>query len=76
MDLGGPSYSPKFSHFMPFLGKSGKFVYWRPPPGLMPPPMGIPGTAPKKIILFAQSEYTLTDTYLKFSVLQVDSVSR
>ena len=36
-----------FLHFMQFFNKSGKFVYWRPPPGgLAPPPTGNPGSAP------------------------------
>ena len=38
-----------FLNFMQFLGKSGKFVCWRPyPSGLAPPPMGNLGSAPDK----------------------------
>ena len=35
-----------FLNFMQFLGKSGKFVCWRPPQGLAPPPTGNPVSAP------------------------------
>ena len=34
-----------FLNFMQFLGKSGKFVCWRPPKGLAPPPTGNPVSA-------------------------------
>ena len=38
-------YGPNFLHFMQFLGKSGKLVCWSPW-GLVPPPMGHPGSTP------------------------------
>ena len=48
-DLRGGGRRPCAAHslnFMQFLGKFGKFVCWRPPPGeLAPPPRGNPGSA-------------------------------
>ena len=42
-----PPNDQNFLNFMQFLGKSGKFVCWRPcPGGLAPPPTGNPGSAP------------------------------
>ena len=36
---------PNSFNFMQFLGKFGKFVCWRPPGELAPPPRGNPGSA-------------------------------
>ena len=41
-----PSTDQNFLNFMQFLGKSGKFVCWRPPRGLAPPPTENPVSAP------------------------------
>ena len=35
-----------FLNFMQFFNKSGKFVYWQPPGGLVPSPTRNPGSAP------------------------------
>ena len=41
-----PPGGPNSFNFMHFLGKFGKIVCWRPPPGeLAPPPRGIPRSA-------------------------------
>ena len=43
---GTPLGRPNSINFMQFLGKFGKIVCWRPPPGeLAPPPRGNPGSA-------------------------------
>ena len=40
-DLEGTPVHAPMAH-----GKFGKFLCWRPPPGLVPPPTGNPGSAP------------------------------
>ena len=53
-DLGGapgacPPMAPNFLNFMQFFAKFGNIICWRPPRGLVPPPMGNPGSAPDKL---------------------------
>ena len=38
-------WGPNSFNFMQFLGKFGKFLCWRPPGKLAPPPRGNPGSA-------------------------------
>ena len=45
-DSRGPPTDQNFLNFMRFLAKSGKFVCWRPPGGLVPPPTENPASAP------------------------------
>ena len=43
---------------MQFLGKLGKIVYWRPPPGeLAPPPWGNPRSATGDFVQFIELEF-------------------
>ena len=51
-DLGGgrerrapPPLAQNFFIFMQFSGKIGQIIGWRPPLGLVPPPLGNPGSA-------------------------------
>ena len=40
-----PPLAPNFFIFMQFSGKIGQIIGWHPPLGLVPPPLGNPGSA-------------------------------
>ena len=82
-DLGGALTGPKFSQFYAVFGTIWQVRILAPPPPptkswrlflweILDPPLKIAVYA----FAFAQSKHSLTDTYLKFSLLQVYSRSR
>ena len=68
-----PPGGPNSFNFMQFLGKFGKIVCWRPPPGeLAPPPRGNPGSATVWVCLcLGQSQ----GVYLFWILTWLDSVN-
>ena len=68
-----PPWGPNSFNLMQFLGKFGKIVCWRPPPGeLAPPPRGSRGSATGICIpvLRDSTGYFQTKTFSVFSAWQ------